>query len=480
MPFLLLSAILIFAAYALIGSTNALWVLTASQLVLVIGQIARRQVTGTGGFIFMSFLFFGMRPLYILIENDRYLFNDIYRIRVDTTELGDSMWWASLALWVFAAAAHAAPKICSRYLRRRRVRNAAITVRPVVSNRSAALLICLQLATLPAMLGLAVFGRTLYKSALGAYAYDFPVLMQSVHIFALVVLLERWLRRKSTTNLLALCFSGFLFLDFTWLMREVSVFRGFYLTGVMIAGIALVQRFKGRAGFAWLLVPIIGLQPFFQYLGADRMKGNKEMAETSLVERVFENQTVAEAYWNFYQGTGDMNIFDTFVAAKKSEPAFRPYLWSWLYVPLHLVPRALWQGKPKKGITQDVAFTNKAPTSPGIAGFFLLDGGLLWMLGSMAVLGFLVSMFDWYILTLPRGYLQAALIGIVTINAMFLTRVFLWQYFYQMLYALVPCLVLSWWFGRSAKMDSAAARNRSAALSLGRNYPTPPNSGFGI
>ena len=451
MPFLILSAVLIFAAYPLIGSTTAIWVLMASQLVLLVGQIIRRQVTGAGAFIFMSFLFFGMRPLYLLIENDDYLFRDIYRIRVDTAEIGDSMWWASLASWVFAVAAFAAPKICARYLRRRRARNGALTVRPEVSGRSASLLIGLQLATLPAMLALTVFGRTLYRSALGAYAYDFPVLMQSVHIFAMVVLLERWLRRKTNTNLLMLGFSGFLFLDFTWMMREVSIFRGFYLTGVMIAGIAIVQHSKGRAGFAWLLVPIIGLQPFFQYLGSERGKGNEEMAESGLVDRVFARQTVAQAYWNFYGGTGDMNIFDTFVAAKKSEPAFRPYLWSWLYVPLHFVPRAMWESKPKRGVTQDMAFTNKAPTSPGIAGFFLLDGGLIWMLGSMAVLGFLLSMLDWYILTMPRGYLQATLIGIVTINAMFLTRVFLWQYFYQMLYAMIPCLLLAWYVNRLAK-----------------------------
>jgi len=454
MPFLILSAILIFAAYALIGSTTVLWVLAASQLALLVGQIIRRQVTGAGAFVFMSFLFFGMRPLYILIENDRYLFNDIYRIRVDTTELGDSMWWASLALWVFAAAAYAAPKVYGRYFLRRRQRNATITVRPEVTARSVGLLIGLQLATLPVMLGLAVYGRTLYRSALGAYAYDFPVLMQSVHIFALVVLLERWLRRKTTTNLLVLCFSGFLFLDFTWLMREVSIFRGFYLTGVMIAGIALVQRFKGRAGYAWLLVPIIGLQPFFQYLGADRNKANKEMEETSLVDRVFERQTVLQAYWNFYGGTGDMNIFDTFVAAKKAEPRFYPYAWSWLYVPLHLVPRALWPGKPKKGTTMDLSFTRGAPYSPGIAGFFLADGGLIWMLGCMAVLGFLISLLDCWVFTLPRGYLQYCLIGIVTVNAMFLSRFFLWQYFYQMLYAMVPCILLAWYFGSGVRRDT--------------------------
>ena len=49
----------------------------------------------------------------------------------------------------------------------------------------------------------------------------------------------------------------------------------------------------------------------------------------------------------------DMNIFDTFVAAKMHEPSFRPYLWSWIYVPLHLIPRKFWAGKPIGGVTQD-------------------------------------------------------------------------------------------------------------------------------
>lgn len=48
---------------------------------------------------------------------------------------------------------------------------------------------------------------------------------------------------------------------------------------------------------------------------------------------------------------------------------------------------------------------------------------------------------------------------------MFLTRFFLWQYFYQILYAMIPIAALAWWFGRSAKMSAASARNqrRSAA-----------------
>jgi hypothetical protein len=301
------------------------------------------------------------------------------------------------------------------------------------------------------MFGLAKSGRGLYGGGLGAYLYDLPVLMQAVHIFTILVVLERWMRLKSPGNVAMLAISSLMFLYFTWLMREVSMFRGFYVTGVMVAGIAVLMRLKGRVSYVWLIIPIVGLQPFFQYLGEDRYKGNEDLAEGGLIDEVFDDRTLGETYWKFYDSRGDMNIFDTFVAARMYEPRFYPYAWSWGYVPLHLIPRAIWKSKPEKGVTQDMGYTKGAPTSPGIAGFFLIDGGLVWMLLCMAVLGYLLSLLDWTILTMRPGYLQCCLIAIVTVNAMFLTRVFLWQYFYQMLYAMIPCLLLAWYVNRLAK-----------------------------
>jgi hypothetical protein len=311
-------------------------------------------------------------------------------------------------------------------------------------------------------------GRSLYGSAFGAYAYDLPVVLQAAHIITVVVLLERYLRSKTSTSIIMLGISGCLFLYFTWLMRDVSLFRGFYIAGVMIVGIAALQRIKGRVGYGWLIIPIVAVQPFFQYLGEARGAGNEQLAEEGVVDAVLENRTVADAYWQFYDSRGDMNIFDTFVAAKRAEPAWYPYAWSWLYVPLHFIPRAFWKGKPGSGITQDLSFARKAPYAPGIAGFFLLDGGLLWMLLSMAVLGFLLATLDGWVFTLPRGYVQYCLIGIVTVNAMFLTRFLLWQYFYQMLYAMIPIMVLAWWFGRSAKLNAASARNQRRTMGAAR------------
>ena len=465
MPFLFLSGLLLFAAYPLIGTTMAVWVLAGSQLALLLGEIRKGQVSGAGAFIFMSFLFFGVRPIYLVWENDYQLFRLLFRIRVDLAEVGEGMWWASAATLCFAIGAYAAPRINRRWLQRRRRKSVTDQIhQTLVSAKVCYGMIFIQFMTLPVMFVLSRGGRSLYGSAFGAYAYDLPVVLQAAHIITVVVLLERYLRSKTSTSIIMLGISGCLFLYFTWLMRDVSLFRGFYIAGVMIVGIAALQRIKGRVGYGWLIIPIVAVQPFFQYLGEARGAGNEQLAEEGVVDAVLENRTVADAYWQFYDSRGDMNIFDTFVAAKRAEPAWYPYAWSWLYVPLHFIPRAFWKGKPGSGITQDLSFARKAPYAPGIAGFFLLDGGLLWMLLSMAVLGFLLATLDGWVFTLPRGYVQYCLIGIVTVNAMFLTRFLLWQYFYQMLYAMIPIVVLAWWFGRSAKLNAASARNQRRTM----------------
>ncbi len=442
----------------------AVWMLAASQFALLLGEIRKRQVSGAGAFIFMSFLFFGVRPIYMVLEKDYGLLGRLFMIRVDLAEIDNSMWWASAGLLCFAVGAAVVPRLNRQWLRRRRIQHDDDSFRPMVGRKVCNALLTFQVLTLPVMLYLARAGRSLYGSAFGAYVYDLPVPLQAVHIITIVVLLERYLRVKALGNLIMLSGSVTLFLIFTWLMRDVSLFRGFYIAGVMIAGIAVLQRLNGRVGYAWLILPIVFFQPLFGYLGSDRYKRNEDLAQQGILEEVIGKQTLAEAYWQFYDSGGDMNIFDTYVAAKKAEPTFYPYVWSWAYVPLHFIPRAIWKGKPEKGVTMDLSFTRGAPYSPGIAGFFLLDGGLLWMLGSMAVLGLLIGTLDGWVFTLPRGYLQYCLIGVVTVNAMFLTRFFLWQYFYQMLYAMIPIVALAWWFGRNARQNAALARNQRRTM----------------
>ena len=451
MPYLLLSGFLLFAAYPLIGTTMAVWVLTASQLALFVGEARKRQVSGVGAFIFMSFLFFGVRPIYLILENDYKLLVFLFHVRASIFEIGDAALWGSVALLCFALGAYFAPRVNRRWLQRRRANAHMKSSQVLVSAQMGHGMLCCQLVTLPLMYILVKSGRGLYTSSFGAYAYDLPVPLQSIHIVAVLVLLERYVRIKSPGSLVVLGVSVLLFLDFTWLMRDVSMFRGFYVAGVMIVGIAVLQRLKGRVGYAWIVIPIVAVQPFFQYLGEARVASNKQLQDEQLLDAVFEKRTLAETYWKFYDSKGDMNIFDTFVAAKQAQPAFYPYAWSWIYVPLHFIPRAWWDSKPKKGTTMDLSFTRGAPYCPGIAGFFLADGGLLWMLVSMALLGYLVSLLDAYVFTMPMSYLKYCLIGIVTVNAMFLSRAFLWFYFWQLIYAAVPCVLLGWFFGRQAQ-----------------------------
>jgi len=467
MPFIFLSFVLLLLSYPMIGSAAAVWLCAFSQLVLFVGEMRKGQVTGSGAFLFMSFLFFGMRPIYLVLESDYSLFTRIFLIQPDMELITSATWWATLAAVMFALGVQCQLKSQVAFWRKRLHRNSLGAMRPVVKSSMVGFLVVLQFATLPLMYSLArSAGRTLYGNTMGAYAYDVPVPMQAIHIFAIVVLFEAYLRKKSPGSVLMLVVSSVAFLTFTWLMRDVSNFRGFYLTGVMVAGIAVLTRIKPRVSYVWLIVPILVAQPFFKYLGEQRGLKNEQIAEVEMTEAIFKDEGLLMAYWRFYQAKGgDMNIFDTFAAATKSQPAYYPYALSWLYVPFHWVPRFLWQDKPRRGILIDMNFTHGAPLSPGLAGFFLLDGGLAWMLLSMLVLGYLISLVDCYVRTMRRGYLQSCLLGIVVINAMFLTRFFLWQYFYQMLYAAIPCFVLAWYVTKYQPRKSTVPRNYRRPLS---------------
>ncbi len=442
-----LSALLILGGFLMSGAEAAVWVLAFAQLLLLANEIRKGQVMGGGAFLFMSFLFFGMRPIYLVVERDHYLFTRIFLFRPDIAQITNAMSWATLGMLLFSLALQLAPRMHREYLKRRFAANRSKTEFQNARNNAPALLVAAQIFTLPIMYYLAInVGKALRGSGLGAYGYELPIPMQALHIFAVVFFCDRYLRKKSVGNVVLMSLSTLVFLVFTWLMRDVSNFRGFYLTGVMIVGIACLQRLLPRVSYAWLIIPIIVAQPLFQYLGQARKAANADLTDQNIAAEVFEDKGVINAYWSFYQAqSGDMNIFDTFVAAKQNEPKFKPYLWSWIYVPFHLIPRKLWPGKPERGVTQDISYNRGAPLSPGIIGFFLRDGGLIWMLGSMFVLGYLIALLDWYVRTMPAGYLRCCLISITVINAMYLTRFYLWQYFYQVLYAAIPCIVLAWY-----------------------------------
>jgi hypothetical protein len=455
------SIALLLVAWPFVGTGAAVWCLVAAQGLLLADQIKTRQVSGVGAFMFLYFLFMSVRAIYLYVESDYATLVAQFAIRPDLHVITSAMWWATCALLCFAFGARAAFGFHRSWLLRRRARADRQPakqryVAPIVTIP----LLMFQLVAVVIMFFLASMRRGIYGTESGAYLYDVPMLLQAVHIISLVCIYGLFLQRKTLDSALALAISCLFLLIMTWLMREVSIFRGYYITGLMICGIAVLQQAKQRVSYWWLIVPVVALQPLFGYLGAERRLSNEELLEQDVAEEIYADESLADAYWNFYSSKGDMNIFDTFVGATKTSPRFYPYTWSWIYVPLHFIPRALWPGKPKRGITQDISFTRGAPLSPGIVGFFLLDGGFVWMLASMFVLGYLLATLDGFVLTMPAGYLRSSLVGIVVVMAMFFSRLLLWQYFYQTLYMIVVVVIISL-FVRKISVGSITKQRRS-------------------
>lgn len=445
MIFIILAAVLAAISSIYIGTILAVWLLATSQLLLLVREIIKGQISGTGGFMFMSFTFFAVRPIYIATENDYFLFTNLFGLQVGLDQLTVSMWWATLASLSFAFGCLAAPIVYKYFGINRRLPKYIFSGQSL-SPRKVNILLTLQVLSLFVMAYLASSGRSLYGSAMGAYVYDLPVPLQAIHIVSLVSLFDRYRFRRSLANLIKLFLSVILFLYFTWLMREVTIFRGFYVFGVMIGFLAIMLRIKLKVSLLWIILPILLLQPFFQTLGQTRFLDNSTFTE----EKPFESVSI-RTYWDFYDSRGDINIFDTFVAAQLSKPEYLPYAMSWIYPPFHIIPRALWRGKPEKGILQDISFTNGAPYSPGIVGFFLLDGGAIWMLFSMFILGIVLAALDAYSFRMLNGIFQSCVIAILVVNGMFLTRTFLWFYFWQVIYAVYPVYLICQRFAKSNK-----------------------------
>jgi hypothetical protein len=439
--FCALSLVLTFFAT---GGGYEVWLLSGGQFALLFALVREKHATAVTMFVFMSFLFFGMRPIYILLEGDHNLFYFPFSIAVDGKVLNSAQWWGTLALLCFCLGARLPRKLHLERWRRMRKIAKAPQNRVVVNDFVALGALAYQVGSLGIMFIIGGMGRSLYESEGGAWVYEFPAVLQGGQIFALAVLFERYWKMRAGSTLVAFMVSAFLFLAFTYEMRNVSIFRGFYLTGFAAGALAVFSRIRQSVNALWLIIPILLALPIFRMLGELRSAENEQLVNAIQETLQVEETPFIQRYWEFYNSRGDINIFDTFVAAKESTPSVRPYVLSWLYVPVHWIPRAIWESKPERGILVDVSFTNGAPYSPGISGFFMLDGGLFWMLGCMALLGYIIAYVDTYLLCLPAGYLRSCLYGIFVVTAMGGSRYFLYQYFYQLLYAALPVIFLSW------------------------------------
>lgn len=277
---LVLSILSLVLAPLVFDNEAAIYLLAGGQLAMLVTVIREKHLTGAGAFLFMSFLFFAVRPLYMAIENDRFLFESLFKINPTTKDLNVTMWWGTAAMLAFQTGIRIAKKAhYNRWRARVDAARIATTTLPLVENRQIVFILIYQLCSLATMMVMGNVGRSLYDSALGAYIYDFPAMMQAGHIFAMLLILERYRHDRSRSILGVMLASCFLFLVFTLEMRNVSMFRGFYMTGVLAGGIAILARLKPNVKALWLIIPIVFVLPAFKLLGQNRYEGNENLTQ---------------------------------------------------------------------------------------------------------------------------------------------------------------------------------------------------------
>ena len=134
MAYILLSFFALLVGYPMIGSITAVWICAFCQLMLFVAEMRREQVTGSGAFLFMSFLFFGMRPIYLVLESDYSLFHRIFLMRPDMELVTCAMWWASFAAVMFALGVQFQRRTQTVFWRKRLQANRLTALRPVVKS----------------------------------------------------------------------------------------------------------------------------------------------------------------------------------------------------------------------------------------------------------------------------------------------------------------------------------------------------------
>jgi hypothetical protein len=426
----------------LLDPQAAIVVLSLSIIALCAVFTYKRPLGGSGAFVFGYTLYFAGRPMYIALTRKSESVSDLFFSAFPFPILLDAQCLLALGLIAFVLGTYAIKGASRRFYARRLQRQLPVNTMPIKLH-SLFILMAVSVAALLGLLYLSKIGAGgLYRSDLGAYAYQLPLLLHGTVLIGMVLGLQCWLRTRDPVVLVAFLMLAGIFLAFTVMMRNLTIFRTFYMSGFLAGGFACLFLLRPRITMKWLIIPVAVGLPFFQYLGQQRGVKNAVLLEEW--EEFRQEMSLVQSYTRFFAASGDMNMFDTFVAANNYTPSFRSYAWSWLYVPLHLVPRFMWKGKPERGMTTDTAFTKGAPYSPGIPGFLLLDGGRVWMVFGMFVLGMALMALDLYLYSLPKSALSGVLIGVATVYGLYFPRFLLWQYFYGMLFFMVPGVIV--WF----------------------------------
>ncbi len=278
-----------------------------------------------------------------------------------------------------------------------------------------------------------------------AYVYLLPTLIHGFNLYIFSYLVSGWIRKRGVMSFLTLLSSIALMLSHAYCLYNMSNFRGFYLIGIFTAVIVFMLARLGKVPVLLLLL-LFALYPLFKNIGSDRTLSNKEMVQNVLLNP--HTSYNGEGMERAFGSDTDINMLDTLVASLNYEHKFHPYVWTYLYVFVHWIPRSVWPGKPPFGITADVSYTNGFPFTPGIIGFFNDDGGKIYMI---IVMGFLGALFKWCEILVLR--IRGMELYLCVWAALFLTSLVTVRYLpYQAFYGFLVFFVPTWLLNRVVKM----------------------------
>ncbi len=406
-------------------------------------------VTFASCFVAVSCFVFAARAIYVIANND---YSIILRlglpVPVGINHFVDALAWvvSGLGCFIFGAlfneqrAAHAAwHRSVQGFLPRGR----DLTL----------VFLLLQVAAAAALAPLGLSGRriALTNTSDNAYIYLLPTLVHGFNLYAYVYVARRVRERPSEIGIFLLLVSFAIVLVDAFFLYNMSNFRGFYTVGVFTVVLATFLIFRGKIS-VWLLVALFAIYPFFKTLGSDRSLSNEQVIEEVILKP--GDSYTKEGMDRAFGYASDINMLDTLIASLNWRHRWRPYFFSYVYPLVHWVPRKVWPGKPRGGVLADVSYTYGIPYSPGIIGFINDDGGKLYMLLVMGLLGWFMRL--WQLWT---ERLRTYELRIVTWSAFFLTalvtvRYLPYQSFYGFMIFFVPALVYNAmvYFGSSRRL----------------------------
>lgn len=402
-----------------------------------------------GAFTFVYLGFFLVRAFYVLKESDFDAISGILKGSSNIRYVIAGIAWSTISLVSFILGGLIFNKI---HQKNHRIKNKVYVINSLniknfeIDKEKYIVVILKIIVQLISIVIIYPISQTLSNLSLNlaqysdnAYIYVLPYVGLGINLSVYTIATDSAVKykfRNTHTNtyfFLATC----LCLIYSYLIIPLSNSRQYAYGSFVVMGLIFALRSFQKINGLIFFSAISLLIPLIRIMGDFRSKSFSYIFEHINLLDIF----TFDSYWNFFSSKGDFNIFDTFVVTLQYQPKYHPFINSILYVFVHWVPRSVWPSKPVGGVLVDQSHLHGIPFSPGLNGYFYLDGGYIWMIIMMFLTGSLIcyldSIFD-RISSIQRQqnnyvfYLMSYSVLLISISM--LTRSFLYQSTYYFLY----------------------------------------------